>query len=246
MKKLELSDLRAQRNYLTNEDYGFAPGNEYVPKGVISEGSWSSMTLLPDTVALMTTDWFTGAIETMQQIAGSWLDIHNKMPDKSPMQAQCLAAYECFEGGIFNAVHGWYRLAGISIRNAIEDILVGLYYQHQPKLRADFDAVTTGNRESPGRVEINAELLKYVPQKLLNEINTLYRLEMSIYVHRMSDGELWEGSNGPVFVGEQMEKWIGQYERAYRLLSQLIQAVVARSDIVVLADAIQFATFKQP
>jgi hypothetical protein len=62
---------------------------------------------------------------------------------------------------------------------AIEDVFVGLYYQNQANLRADFDAVTSGKMRSPSRREIDAELSS------------------------MSDGELWEGSNGPVFVGEQ-------------------------------------------
>lgn len=85
MKKLNLSDLRAQRSYLTNEDYGVAPDDEYVPKGLISAGSWSAITSLPDTVLLMTTDWFIDAIKTMQQMVGAWLDIHDEMPDGSPM-----------------------------------------------------------------------------------------------------------------------------------------------------------------
>lgn len=242
MKKLDLSDLRAQRSYLTNEDYALAEGGEFVPKGVISKESWSSITSLPDTVLLMTTDYFAPAIATMQQIVGAWLEIHDRMPDGSPMRVQCLAAFECFEGGIFNAVHGWYRLAGVAIRNAIEDILVGLYYQNKPALRGDFDAVTSGKMRSPGRGTIDAELLRYVPKELVDEINTLYQDEMSIYVHRMSDGGVWE-SNGPVFVGEQLEIWIKQYERSFRLLSKLTEYVVPGSGTTAIADAIQFKKY---
>lgn len=95
-------------------------------------------------------------------------------------QVQCLAAYECFEGGLFNAAHGWYRLAVVAIRNAIEDILVGLYYENRPGHRAEFDAVTTGKQRTPGRGEIDAELLKYASRRLVNEINMLYNDELSI------------------------------------------------------------------
>jgi hypothetical protein len=108
-----------------------------------------------------------------------------------------------------------------------------------PRRRAEFDAVTTGRMRSPGRREIDTELLKYAPQRLVDEINVLYNNEMSIYVRRMSDGELWR-SNGPVFVGEQMEIWINQYERAFRSPSELIQAVAPNSDTVAIAGAIQF------
>jgi len=240
LKKLNLSDLRAQRLYLENDDYGIAPDEEYVPVGAISEGSWSAITLLPDTVALMTTDAFTNAIETMQAMAHAWLQIWESVPDNKPLRVQVLAAHECFEGGIFSAIHGWYRLAGVAIRNAIDDILVGLYYQHQKHLYAEFEEVTTGKRKSPGRGKVDAQLLRYAPKALVDDINALYTDEMSIYVHRMSDGELWEGSNGPVYVHSQMNTWIGQYERAFRLLCKLIEAVQPGSGVSAIADKIQF------
>lgn len=240
MKKLDLSDHRAVREYLTDEDYGLPGDKPYEPKGVISPKAWASITRLPDTVALMTTDGYSRAIPVMQSMASAWSDIHDAMPDKSPMQSQCLAAYECFEGAIFNAVHGWYRVAGIAIRNAVEDIIVGLYYQNQPGKRTEFETVTTGQARSAGRRDIDRELVKYAPQGLVDRVNALYQDELSIYVHRMSDGELWEGSNGPVFVQKQFDIWIEQYERAFRLLCELIETVIPGSGVVKIADAIQF------
>lgn len=239
MKKLDLRDHRAQRVYLTNDDYGLATDDEYVPKGDISEASWSAITLLPDTVALMTTDGFIHAIETMQNIVNAWMDIHDAMPKNSPMRAQCLAAYECFEGGIFNAVHGWYRLAGIAVRNAVEDIIIGLYYQHHPELNAEFEAVTSGKMHSPRRSVVDKELLKYAGQPLVDAVNDLYQKELSIYVHRLSDGGMWE-SNGPVFAVDQMNTWIGQYERAFRLLSELIESVLPGCGAIAISESIQF------
>lgn len=241
MKKLDLSDHRAVRKYLTADDYGLHEGAEYVPKGVISPESWASLTNLPDNAALMTTDGYSNAIGTMQQMVNAWLDIHDAMPKGSPMRSQTLAAYECFEGAIFNAVHGWYRLAGIAIRNTVEDVIIGLYYQHQPGSAADFEAVTTGKKRSPRRVIVDSILQHHgAPPELLREINLLYQDELSIYVHRMSDGELWDGSNGPIFVPEQLNVLIEQYERSFRLLCRLIEAVVPGSDVVKISDAIQF------
>lgn len=241
MKDLDLSDHRAVRKYLTADDYGLHEGDEYVPKGVISLESWASLTNLPDTVALMTTDGYSGAIGTMQQMVSAWLDIHDAVPEGSPMSSQSLAAYECYEGAVFNAVHGWYRLAGIAIRNAVEDVVIGLYYQHQSEKAAEFMAVTTGKARTPRRVIVDSVLQHQgASPQLLHEVNALYNDELSIYVHRMSDGELWEGSNGPVFVPAQLDVLIEQYERSFRLLCRLIEAVVPGSDVVKIADAIQF------
>jgi hypothetical protein len=125
------------------------------------------------------------------------------------------------------------------MRNGIEDALVGLYYQHSPERKAEFGAVITGQMRSPKRQDVDAELLRYAAQPLVDAVNDLYGRELSIYVHRMSDGDLW-GSNGPVFVCEQLDKWIGQYERAFRLLCELIDAVVQGSNTIAIADAIRF------
>lgn len=62
MKKLDTSDHRAFRGYLTNDDYALAEGAEYVPKANISLEAWASLTNLPDTVVLMTTGAFSRAI----------------------------------------------------------------------------------------------------------------------------------------------------------------------------------------
>lgn len=240
MKLVDLSDLRARRSFLSNEDYAIAEGAEYVPEGKITRESWNALMNLPDNVLLITTDSFTHAIEIMQEIAAAWHKIFDVLPSGSPLQQQCLAAHECFEGGIFNAVNGWYRLAGIAIRNAIEDVRVGFYYQGRPDLAKEFEAVVAGAADSPRRNEMNKELArKNVPADMIAELDALYQRELSIYVHRTSDGAIWE-SNGPVFVFEQMCIWIGQYERAFRALCKTLDVIVPGAGATQIADAISF------
>jgi hypothetical protein len=214
------------RVYLTDDDYALNEGPPYDPKGNIDPKAWRDLTVLPDSVALMTTDAFTLAIPVLQEIAWAWLEICDAMPADSPMRIQAMAALESFQGATFNAVHGWYRIAGIALRNAVEDILVGLYYQNQATKRSEFDNVTSGKARTPRRGEIDGELLKFASRELVDEVNALYQDELSVYVHRMSDGTLWK-SNGPVFAPEQFNVWIGQYDRAFRLLARLIDAVVS-------------------
>lgn len=236
MKTLDLSDHRALRTYLTADDYALHEGQEYEPKGNISKETWQSVTGLPDNAALQTTDYYSRAIEVLNKITQSWLDIHDRVPEGTPIRTQCLAAYDGFKGSLFNAVHGWYRIAGITLRCAFEDILLGMYFQHQKGQWAAFEAVVTGKGRSPRRQAIDAELVKYVPQAALDRANALYQDELSIYVHRISEGEIWE-SNGPIFHHEALERWIEQFDRAFRSLCEMIDCVVPSAGAMQIANA---------
>ena len=56
MKKFPLSDIRAVRSYLTDDDYALPGDHPYEPAGAIDRKAWESLVTLPDTVALITTD----------------------------------------------------------------------------------------------------------------------------------------------------------------------------------------------
>ncbi len=241
MRTLDTSDHRALRVYLTAEDYGIHEGEEYVPKGIISQNVWLGITKLSDNAALHTTDFYSAAVGTAYAIANAWGDIHDRVPERTPIRTQCLAVQQGFEGSLFNVVHGWYRVAGITLRCAFEDMLIGMHYQHQDALWPEFEEVITGKGRSPQRRAIDAELLTFVPQELLDRANALYQDELSIYVHRTSEGEIWE-SNGPLFVHEALEVWIGQYDRAFRLLCAMIDAVVPATDASGVANGLRFNT----
>jgi hypothetical protein len=242
VKTLDTSDHRALRVYLTADDYGLPEGEEYVPKGTISKDVWRSLTSLPDNAALHTTDSYSAAVETAHAIAYAWLDIHDCVPEGSPIRTQCLAVQQGFEGSLFNAIHGWYRVAGITLRSAFEDMLIGMHYQRQKVRWPEFEQVVTGKMRSPNRRATNTELLKYISSDLLDQANALYQDELSVYVHRTSEGELWE-SNGPIFRQEALEVWIGQFDRTFCLLCEMIDSVVPGADAMNVAKGLRFKTW---
>jgi hypothetical protein len=235
MKPLDLSDHRAVRKYLTDDDY-VSSGQPYEPTGSISVADWDNLVLLPDTVALHTSDAYPKAFEVINRVGWAWLDIHDAIPDKTPMRSQALAAMEGFQGSTFNALFGWYRVAGVALRSAVEDVILGLYYQDLPSKYSEFESVVSGKQRSPGRNIVNAQLIKKVPQALLDTVNSFYQDELSVYVHRISEGFIWS-SNGPVFVSSAFETWLEQYDRAFTLLCEAIQAVIPRAHTMAIVKA---------
>jgi hypothetical protein len=241
MKTLDASDHRALRVYLTADDYGLHEGPAYEPKGALPEETWRSLTSLTDNAVLQTTDYYSNAVETLNDMAQSWLDIHDGVPEKTPLRMQCLAVHDGFQGSLFNAIHAWYRIAGITLRCAFEDMLIGMYYQDKPDRWPEFQEVITGKARSPQRREVDTELLRHMPQDLLNRANRLYQDELSVYVHRISEGEIWE-SNGPLFRHEALELWIRQFDQAFRLLCEMIDCIVPGTKASELAAEIRLRT----
>lgn len=239
MKALRQSDHRARRYYLSAEDYGLHEGPEYKPSGHIKREVWKSLVTLPDNVALQTTDHYSRAVETLHRLVWSWLDIHDRLPKGSPMQLQSMAVLECFDGAVFNALHGWYRIAGIMLRCAFEDMLIGLFYQRQNARWPEYEEVVSGKRRSAGRKEMDRELLTFVPAALLSQANALYKDELSVYVHRISENQIWR-SNGPNFTPKALNVWIGQCDRAYKMLCDLIECAEPGSKVRKIAGAIHF------
>jgi hypothetical protein len=60
--------------------------------------------------------------------------------------------------------------------------------------------------------------------ELSKEARLLYDTELSVYVHRLSHGTIWD-STGPIYVPSALEIWYDQYVRTYRVLCNLIDAV---------------------
>jgi hypothetical protein len=98
----------------------------FVPSGHIARATWNSIMGLPDSVAIETSDAFAPELEWAERLAWSWLDILDQLPKDSPAQRQVFSALETFQASIFNVLNGWYRIAGVCLRCALEDMLLGL------------------------------------------------------------------------------------------------------------------------
>jgi len=149
-KALLLSDHRSRRRYLTNDDYALVgKGLPFAPSGHIARTAWSHIMGSPDSVAIETSDGFALELEWADRLAWSWLDILDQLPKDSPAQYQVFSALETFQASIFNVLNGGYRIAGVCLRCALEDMFLGLYYQNRPADRAEYEKVANGSERSP-------------------------------------------------------------------------------------------------
>lgn len=244
-KPLPLSDHRALRHYLEPEDYGLpASGSRFVPTGRISPKTWSNLVGLSDSVAVETSDEFATELERVESVAWSWLDIHDKLAKNTPTQYQTLSALETFQASTFNALNGWYRVAGGCLRYALEDMLLGLYFQDLPQERGTFEAITDGRQGSP---KIGTILRAFeragLSQELSDATKLLYHEVLSVYVHLRSDGNIWE-SNGPTYAPAAFQTWLSEYETTYLIICELIDARILGTGALAIAQQHVRADFR--
>lgn len=228
-KKLSKHDIRAAREYLVNDDFALAEGPEFVPLGNIAPDVWNGIMGLPDDVAIRTTDFRTAQVEHAHKVAMSWLNVAETLAD-GPLQTQTLAVFEAFDASLFNAVTGWYRTAGLTLRAGVDDLLTGLYFQVKAGQRDLFAQIITGAASSPQFKQMRATLLSLTNDAVFEypggDFGALYDT-LSIYTHRISNAEIWQ-SNGPIYVDVGFDRWFNEYMRADKVLNAAITAVIAK------------------
>lgn len=245
VKPLPATDHRALRHYLEPDDYGLsATGQPFTPLGVIDSRTWRNLVGLSDSVAIETSDEFAPELERVDRIGWSWLDVHDALPENSPAREQTLSALETFQASAYNALNGWYRIAGICLRCGLEDMLLGLYFQGLPNERETFDSITEGTIGSPRIATIlRALTARGAPHDLVDATKYLYHEVLSVHVHLRSDGRIWE-SNGPVYVPTAFRAWLDEYETTYLLVSELIDSVVAGTGARAISNKFSRANFR--
>lgn len=168
---------------------------------------------------------FPTQIENAYAIAHSWLDVIESFSCYGPLHTQTFAVYESFDTSLFNAITGWYRTAGLTLRAGVDDLLTGLYYQINGD-HATFEKITRGAEQSSKFPEMRKEVRKNTGDKVLfdypGEYGNLYDI-LSIYTHRIAHNELW-GSNGPVLTDEGFNRWFDEYSRADKILKAAVDA----------------------
>ena len=149
-----------------------------------------------------------------------------RLPNDSPTKYQTLSALEAFQASTFNALNGWYRVVGVCMRCALEDMLLGLYYQNRVTERPMFDAITEGKQRSPGLSKILLALgSEGASEDLVKRVKSWYDDVLSVHVHRRSDGTIWS-SNGPLYVPDAFRAWLGEYEHTYKVICETVDALV--------------------
>jgi hypothetical protein len=232
-RELPDNDFRRVRRCLIEGDY-------HLPARGIDRAVWDNLANLNDTVLIETIDENVDMVELAHRTGWSWLDIYDRCPKDSPISNQVFAVLECFEGSRFNAFTGWYRTAGIMLRCGLEDVLLGLFFQRREDERRVFDQIVSGDALSPRMGDMLGAIadISQGAAKLSDEARQLYHRELSVYVHRVSHGTIWE-STGPIYVPAAFNTWFDQYMRTYYLACELIDAVVPGTSATVVARGLR-------
>lgn len=116
------NDFRRTRTFLA--PHVFASGGDLPdprPTELISRERWEHVMHLADDVALRSSSYSGASTARMSDLAYAWLRALPDNPDDAPFMHQvALGAFEEFEATTFIALHGFYRQALGSLRNAIE------------------------------------------------------------------------------------------------------------------------------
>jgi hypothetical protein len=147
---------------------------------------------------------------------------------KDALNYTLLDMAEGLQASIFNAICGYYRVAASCLRTTLEDIIAGLYLQLE---RSTEDAAFWQKGELEIRFGFGCDHLLRNPKiqplerHLEKEMHySIFRQhqqgiepgwarnlfgELSKYAHAYpthSEGSLWDGSNGPIFVPSSFER----------------------------------------
>ena len=118
VKKLELSDFRAVRRVLEPDDFALTDGEpDAPPTDLIEEGAWDHIMTLPDDVAIRTSSHQGSRISLLNEVTTEWIGI---LPESSMTASAMLDIGDNLSSSVFSQLHGFYREAISTLRNALE------------------------------------------------------------------------------------------------------------------------------
>jgi len=226
-KPMPFQDFRAVRIVL---EPNFALGAEDPdppPSDVVSPETWHALTVLPDDVAIRTSDHNGEALTEDYSLCCRWSAATGHEVDAlfDPM----LDAGSDLENSIFNALHGYYRAGFSALRSALELITIGTCgsFANNRQIYADW-------RSGAAEFSFGVACSRLAAEPMLDRLNNGLRSlgqslfdpkdktrglvggharqwygELCNYAHSrpgFADGDLW-CSNGPIYVAEVFRNW---------------------------------------
>ena len=73
-KLLPKDDFRARRRILVRHDFRFAPAPAPRPSDMIDKARWDSIVVLPDDVAVRTSNYHGTALMQLHDLWGAWIE----------------------------------------------------------------------------------------------------------------------------------------------------------------------------
>lgn len=169
-----------------------------------------------DTVLLESTDYQPDLIVQATERVGSFLEVAERLapnPEEGgPLHLQVVTAYEDAASGLFNAACGWYRTAGVCLRTALDDVILGFYYELCKTNAGEFEAILSGERRSDGIRSMLRALYGVTAEDCFEpKTGAFVRLydQLSAYQHRLSNFALVD-STATVYRHEVLRRWFAE------------------------------------
>jgi hypothetical protein len=124
-KFVTASDFRARRRILLTSDFALAEGRSPRPSDKIDKATWNHIVILPDDVAIRTTNHHGRAIKQISDLTHEWV-LHSDETDRIMLPVMLDAHDDC-DAALYAAITGYYRLANSAMRSALELVAIGTW-----------------------------------------------------------------------------------------------------------------------
>ena len=106
-------------------DFADAPTAEPSPSDVIDEGTWKSIVMLPDDVAVRTSNYHGTTLRQLNDLWGAWIESRGGV--NGSLAIAMLDAGDEFQSATYAALTGFYRLSIAALRCALELVAIGTW-----------------------------------------------------------------------------------------------------------------------
>jgi hypothetical protein len=129
-KRMPLDDFRAVRVVLEDDDYALSSGMpEPLPSDLIPEDTWRSLMVLPDEVAVRTSNRHGTLLAILNQLAGTWSVCVGDSKHPDPVGLAMIEAINEPDASLYNMLVGFYCQAIDSLRIILDAVCIGAYCQ---------------------------------------------------------------------------------------------------------------------
>lgn len=206
--QLSANDFRARRHYLPASAFALVSGPYEGAIDLIPEMQWHQLMSWPTDVLLRTTDQHGSQLAQLNGLWSRWVETLPLAQEAAPFMFNAAwDAADDFSVSTFNAAHGYYRQGLANLRGALEGLTLAASFAERHNAKG-LDAWLSGEREPPKFGNARDMIASTLGAAITNILRQLYK-ELSSYIHSGPGGtnaELWEGSNGPIFVPSSFQK----------------------------------------